>query len=90
MIRLKLKERVDDFEIVRPKKKKADLLNVDDYEEDNDKHFIIVDKNVPEFLEYEQDKILMIVGRSIQLYEQWKHIKTIEIELKDNVFTQAN
>ena len=32
----------------------------------------------------------MIVGRSVQIVEQWEIIKTIDIELKDNVFTQAN
>ena len=86
MIRLKLKERETDFELVRPKKKKVDLLNAD-YEEAPEIHSIIVEKNVPEFLEYEKDKILMIVGRSVQIAEQWEIIKTIDIELKDNVFT---
>ena len=62
------------------------FLDMNDEMEDQ---FVLVEGNVPQLLEYQQDKILLVVGQALKLYEKWQHIKTIEINLPDNFFTMV-
>ena len=48
---------------------------------------VLVRGNVPQLLEYQKDKILMVVGHTLQLYESWQWVKTIKLDIQDNFFT---
>jgi hypothetical protein len=65
VIRFKLNlTKSDEFELIPPKKKKVDLLN-ENFEEASNTHSVIINGNVPEMLEYDQDKIVIIAAKSV-------------------------
>ena len=51
--------------------------------------FACVSGNVPHLLEYQKDKILMVVGKALMLYDSWDCIREIKIDLQDNFFTMV-